>query len=79
MENDKDGLETFVDHNKINEIAEKIHASMSDGDHYDPPFTFSEAYLKCEEKHGDIHLSEIDDLLRAVILYALEKSKDYDL
>jgi hypothetical protein len=70
--------ETVVDPTKINEVAEKIYASMSDGDHYDPPFTYNEAYLKCEEKHGVIHLSEIHDLISAVILYTLEKSKDYD-
>jgi|LakMenE18May11ns_1017448.scaffolds.fasta_scaffold9650255_1 hypothetical protein len=67
----------ITDSNNINEVANNIHASMSDGDHYDPPFTYNEAYLKCEEKHGDIYLSEIDDLLHAVILYTLEKLKTY--
>lgn len=61
---------------KINEAAEGIYQSITDGE---LPSQLEEPWNKYQDKYGDIMIaSEADDLICAIIRYTLEMSKNYD-
>lgn len=65
-----------IDHDKINEAAEGIYQSITDGE---LPSQLEEHWNKYQDKYGDIMIaSEADDLICAIIRYTLEMSKNYD-